>query len=60
MVSLFHNLIQYIHLFHDGGPYHIETSRLICRANQWTSFYKIRTSVMKELNAKYVHVFIAK
>ena len=21
-------------LFHDGGPYHIETSPLICRANQ--------------------------
>ena len=23
-------------LFYDGGPYHIETSPLICRANQWT------------------------
>ena len=37
-------------IFHYGGPYHIETSPLICRANQWTGFYMIRTSVMKELN----------
>ena len=36
-------------LFHDGGPYHIETSRLICRVNQWTVFYMIGTSFMKEL-----------
>ena len=32
-----------------GGPYHIETSSLICRANQWTGFYMIRASVMKQL-----------
>ena len=33
------------------GPYHIETSPLICRANHWTGFYMIETSsVMKELN----------
>ena len=35
-------------LFHDGGPYHIETSR----ANQWTGFYLIGISDMKELNVK--------
>ena len=35
--------------FHDGGPYYIETSLLICPANNWTGFYIIRTSVMKEL-----------
>ena len=29
------------------GPYHMETSQLICKANQWTGFYMIRTSVMK-------------
>ena len=28
-----------IKFFHDGGPYHIETSPLICSANQWTGFY---------------------
>ena len=28
-----------LQLFHDGGPYHIETSLLICHANQWTGFY---------------------
>ena len=30
--------------------HHIETSPLICRTNQWTGFYMIGTSVMKELN----------
>ena len=34
-----------------GGRYHIETSPLICSANQWTSFYMIWASVMKELNS---------
>ena len=36
-------------LFHDEGLYHIETSSLICRANQWTCFYMIGTYVMEEL-----------
>ena len=39
------------YLSHDVDPYHIETSPLICRANQWTGFYMIGTSVMKELKA---------
>ena len=39
-------------LFPDGGPYNIETSPLICRANQWISFYMIWTSVIEELTAK--------
>ena len=26
-------------LFHDGGPYHIETNPLICTANQWNGLY---------------------
>ena len=30
----------------------METSPLICRANQWAGFYMIGTSVMKEL--KYI------
>ena len=34
-------------LFNDGVPCHIETSPLIYRANQWTGFYIIGTSVMK-------------
>ena len=38
----------YIDIFHDGGPCHVETSPLTCSANQWTSFYKVRTSIMKE------------
>ena len=37
-------------LFHEGGLCHIETSSLICRENQWTGFYMIGTSVMKEQN----------
>ena len=28
-----------LQLFHDGSPYHIETSPLICAANQCTEFY---------------------
>ena len=28
------------------------TGSLICKANQWASFYMIRTSIMKELNIK--------
>ena len=36
-------------LFHDGDPYHIETSPLIWSVNQWTGFYMIRTSIMKEV-----------
>ena len=43
-------------LFHDGGPYHIETSPMICRANQWTDFYMIGTSVMKELIPQNISV----
>ena len=39
-------------LFHDGGPYQIETSPLICSASQWTGFYMIGSSVMKELKNK--------
>ena len=35
--------------FQDGGRYHIETSPLICRANQWTGFYIITASVLKGL-----------
>ena len=29
---------------------HLETNSLICSSNQWTCFYMIGTSVMKELN----------
>ena len=36
-------------LFHGGNPYHVETSSLICKANQRNGFYMIGTSVMKEL-----------
>ena len=36
--------------FHDEGPYHRETSPLICCSNQWTGFYMIGTSDMNELN----------
>ena len=39
----------YVNESTDGGPYHIETRPLICRTNQWTCFYKIGTSVVKDL-----------
>ena len=35
---------------HDAGPYNIDTSPVSCSANQWTGFYMIETSVIKELN----------
>ena len=35
-------------LFHGEGLYHIETSPLICKSNQWTGLYMIGISVMKE------------
>ena len=41
--------IKSILLSHSGNPYYIEISSLICKANQWTGFYMIRTSVMKKL-----------
>ena len=34
--------------------HHIETSPLICRVNQWTGFYMIKTSVKKELKHEYL------
>ena len=41
-----------INYFMTGGPYHIETSPLICIANQWIGFYMIGTSVRKKLMAE--------
>ena len=46
--------------FHDAGRFHIETSLLICGANQWTGIYMITASVMKGLNTftvNYSHLF---
>ena len=34
-------------LFHDRGSYQIETSPLICSANQWTGFYMMGPYVIK-------------
>ena len=42
-------MLTLLNSFMTGGPYHTETSPLICTANQWTGFYMIRTSIMKEL-----------
>ena len=44
-----------ISLFHDGDRYHIETSPLICGENQWTGFYMLTASVMKELKRERQH-----
>ena len=44
-----HGLSLFFSCFDDIGSHHIETSPLICRANQRTGFYLIGTSVMKEL-----------
>ena len=42
-------LLNNIYLFHDRGPYHIETSPFISRAYQLIGFHERGTSPMKEL-----------
>ena len=37
--------------------YHKETSLFICRANQWTGFFMIEASVMKELTNMFLYYF---
>ena len=37
-----------IGIYMSFGKRHIKTSPMICRASQWTDFYMIVTSVMKE------------
>ena len=44
-------LAPFFNSFMTDSRYCIETSPLICSANQWTSFYMITASVMKELKA---------
>ena len=39
----------FIKLFLWRGPYHIQSGSLMCTGNQWTGFYMIGTSVMKQL-----------
>ena len=43
-------------LFHDVAPYFTETSLLICPANQWTGFYTIGSTAIKELRSHYSEV----
>ena len=43
----------WILLFYDRGPCHKETIQLNYRENQWTDFYIIETSAMKELYCDY-------
>ena len=45
-----------VYLFHDGGPYHVETSPLIRSANLWTGFFMIGTSVIKELSKDAIRI----
>ena len=42
-------IFYFFQLFHGGGPYHIETSPLISRTNQWTGFYIIGTFALSSL-----------
>ena len=46
-----------IKLFYNRDPYYRETSPLIFSANQWTGFYMIETSVMKELRVWSIFYF---
>ena len=49
-VENYYPFINFLWLFHDGCPYHIETSSIICSANQWTGLHLIETSIMKQSN----------
>ena len=49
---IMHERLNKVYFFHDGGPYYIETSPLICIANQWIGFYIAGSSVRKELGIK--------
>ena len=42
----------FLYLLPDGGPYHIETSPLIFSGSQWTGFYMVGNSIMKELKSE--------
>ena len=42
--------------FNDQCSHHIETSQLICRANQLTGFYMMKTLVVKRLKYKSARV----
>ena len=53
-----HGLSLFFFCFDDIGSHHIETSPLICRANQRTGFYLIETSAMKEFSRKYLNEFV--
>ena len=42
-----HRCLTGSYLFHDGGPYQVETNPLICWAYHLIGFHMIRTSIMK-------------
>ena len=48
-------MVLLLQLVHDRCTYHMETSLLICRANQWAGFYMVETSIMKMLMLMLVH-----
>ena len=53
------NMTHFPLTLHDGVRYHIETSPLICRTNQWTGFYMLTASDMKELKClRFLSLFI--
>ena len=47
-------------LLHDGGHHHIETNSFIIYLNEWTDFYMIGTSVMKELKTMQLLTIVIK
>ena len=49
-IELVHK-VMVAYFFHDGDPYHIAISQLICRPNLWTGFCMMGTSVTKKLSA---------
>ena len=44
--------------FHDWGPYHIETSPIICSSNQWAGFYMTRQGFKVDGCQSNLHVML--
>ena len=56
MMESFVNIVKILTLSWGRGFYQIDTSPLIYSANQWTDFYMIGTSIMKELAVKVIFI----
>ena len=52
------NIKIFLNSFMTEDVYHIETSPLICRENQWTGFFMIGSPIMNEIHRLSFYNFI--